>query len=119
MKILLESLRNGDGRVRAVKVADIAYHTFLDWMDDDCNFCNEVKKAEKGGDDKLKDICKRRILEDKSWQSAAWWLERNFPDEYRQRQDIGLSEMKEKTAVLFAPVVDEISQEDADSKQKH
>jgi hypothetical protein len=44
-----------------------------------------VKKAESSGDDKIKDLQKRKIIEDKSWTSGAWWLERNYPDQYRQR----------------------------------
>ena len=85
---LEETLEDGGGRVRAVKNAGISYRTFLNWLNDNnkFNFFNRIKKAEEIGNDQVKDICKRRIIEDKKWQSAAWWLERNFPDEFRDKQ---------------------------------
>ena len=87
---LLKALKEGQGRVRACKVVDIHYSTFLDWMQNKAEFSEAVKKAEAVGEDKIADICRRRIIEDPSWQSAAWWLERNFPERYanRERQDV-------------------------------
>lgn len=83
---IFESLQNGDGRVRACKNAGISYQCFINWCDD-VEFFELIKKAENTGNDKIKDICKRRIIEDKSWQSAAWWLERNFKNEYSLKQE--------------------------------
>ena len=83
---IIEALANGDGRVRACQKANISYETFTEWMQK-VEFSEAVKKAEDCGNDKIKDICKRRIIEDKSWQSGAWWLERNYPNEYKQRTD--------------------------------
>ena len=85
---IVESLRNGDGRVRACKIANISYETFMRWINSQNEFYEAIKKAEDVGNDKLKDIHKRKILEDKSWQSGAWWLERNYPDEFRNRQSL-------------------------------
>jgi hypothetical protein len=85
---LIESLTNGDGRVRAVAKGRISYECFTEWMASKVEFSEAVKKAEAVGNDKLKDICKRRILEDKSWQSAAWWLERRYPNEYKNRAEV-------------------------------
>lgn len=82
---LLTALAEGQGRVRACKMAGIAYETFTEWLDNKPEFVDAVKKAEAVGNDKIADICKRRIIEDGSWQSAAWWLERNFPDQYALR----------------------------------
>jgi len=81
---IIEALNNGEGRVRACKIVDIHYSTFIEWMDKP-EFSEQVKKAESTGDDKIKDLQKRKIIEDKSWTSGAWWLERNYPDQYRQR----------------------------------
>jgi len=85
---IITALEDGQGRVRAVASAGITYQTLLNWMRDDLEFLEAVKKAEDTGNDKIKDICKRRIIEDKSWQSGAWWLERNYPDQYRERKNI-------------------------------
>lgn len=106
---ILEALANGDGRVRACKIANINYQTFLNWMNDNVEFLESVKKAEDAGNDKIKDICKRRIIEDKSWQSGAWWLERNFPGEFRQRTE---TETKIKSDV---PIIQVTTQKAADA----
>jgi len=84
----LQALKDGQGRVRACKLANIGYDAFLDWMAKYPEFSEAVKKAEAAGNDKLKDLQKRKILEDTSWQSGAWWLERNYPNEFRNRQEI-------------------------------
>ena len=81
------SLENGDGRVRACKNANISYETFIRWYNEKSEFNELVKKAEDVGNDKIKDLCKRKIIEDKSWQSGAWWLERTYPDEYKNRSE--------------------------------
>jgi hypothetical protein len=85
---IIKALEDGQGRVRAVAAAGITYETFMEWLRSKTEFSESVKKAEDTGNDKIKDICKRRIIEDKSWQSGAWWLERNYPDQYRERKNI-------------------------------
>ncbi len=88
--LIINALANGEGRVRACKIAGIDYQTFLNWLNDNnkVEFFEAVKKAEDMGNDKIKDICKCKIIEDKSWQSGAWWLERNYPDEFRNKQEL-------------------------------
>lgn len=87
---LCKMLSDGYGRVAAVKAVGIHYQTFLDWMRDERKpeFSEAIKKAEYCGKDFIKDVCKRRIIEDENWQSAAWWLERNYPEEFGKRQAI-------------------------------
>ena len=83
---IIKSLNEGNGRVRAVQAAGISYECFMEWMRTKIEFSELVKKAEDIGDDKIEDVCKRRIIEDKSWQSAAWMLERTKPDKYKDRK---------------------------------
>lgn len=85
---LLEALRDGQGRVRACKIANITHETLMNWMRENLDFSDEVKKAEADGNVKITDLQKRKIIEDKSWQSGAWWLERTDPEHFRQRQNI-------------------------------
>lgn len=93
IKTFIEALQDGAGRVRACQAANISYQCFLNWLEDPnkIEFFESVKKAESNGEDKIKDICKRRVIEDKSWQSAAWWLERKYKDEFAVRQDVNHS----------------------------
>jgi pentatricopeptide repeat protein len=119
--IILDELQKGSGRTRAAQNANISYQCFLNWCGDKTKiitpalikgkdseaiesmlmvdgkllkkieFFEAVKKSELTGNDRIKGLCQRRILDDKSWQSAAWWLERNYPDEYKNRQDFSHS----------------------------
>jgi len=97
----LQALKDGQGRVRACKIANIDYQTFLNWCESNIEFLESVKKAEADGNDKIKDMQKRKIIEDPSWQSGAWWLERNFPDEFRERRDVNLGTTKKTIDELF------------------
>ena len=100
VKKITQALCDGQGRVRACKIAGIHYDTFREWMRSKPKFSEAVKKAEDTGNDKIKDICKRRIIEDKSWQSAAWWLERTDPANYGQRNNLNIS--AEKPLIVVA-----------------
>ena len=97
---ITQALCDGQGRVRACKIAGIHYDTFMEWMRSKPEFSEAVKKAEATGNDKIKDICQRRIIEDKSWQSAAWWLERTDPANFGQRNNLNIS--AEKPLIVVA-----------------
>jgi hypothetical protein len=75
--------------VRACKAAGINYQTFINWCEN-VEFLESVKKAEMTGNDRIKDLAKRGIIEkmQTQWQAAAWWLERNYPDEYRNKSEM-------------------------------
>jgi hypothetical protein len=79
--LIINALANGEGRVRACKIAGIVYQTFLNWLNDNnkVEFFEAVKKAEDMGNDKIKDICKRKIIDDKSWQSVHGGLKEITP----------------------------------------
>ena len=98
VKKITQSLCDGQGRVRACKIAGIHYDTFMEWMRSKPEFSEAVKKAEETSNDKIKDICQRRIIEDKSWQSAAWWLERKHPEEFAQSNNLNIN--IEKPAII-------------------
>ena len=100
VKKITQALCDGQGRVRACKIAGIHYDTFREWMRSKPEFSEAVKKAEATGNDKIKDICQRRIIEDKSWQSAAWWLERTDPANFGQRNNLNIS--AEKPLIVVA-----------------
>ena len=100
VKKITQALCDGQGRVRACKIAGIHYDTFMEWMRSKPEFSEAVKKAEATGNDKIKDICQRRIIEDKSWQSAAWWLERTDPANFGQRNNLNIS--AEKPLIVVA-----------------
>lgn len=83
---LVKSLKNGDGRVRAVKKAGIDYQTFLNWMKDErrVEFIEQIKNAENYNLERQKGKCLSNIeaAGEKSWFASAWLLERRFPEEF-------------------------------------
>lgn len=87
---ILEGLTNGDGRVRSCKAAGITHDTFMNWMNEYSDFSDAVKKAEAVGNDRIKDLAKRGIIEkfQTQWTACAWWLERNYPEEFKIRTEV-------------------------------
>ena len=111
---ILTALAEGQGRIRACKLAGISYETFTVWMDEKSDFSDVVKRAERIGAGVIKDICQRRVIEDKSWQSAAWWLERKHPEEYAQSNNLNVN--IEKPAIIVGSekakdILDKLSEE--------
>ena len=97
---IIAALADGQGRVAAAKGANISFETFCQWMDKYPEFFERVKKAEEIGYKKVHDICKHRIIDDASWQSAAWWLERTDPANFGQRNNLNIS--AEKPLIVVA-----------------
>lgn len=97
---IIAALADGQGRVAAVKEAGISFQAFCVWLEKYSEFFERVKKAEEIGYKKVHDICKHRIIEDQSWQSAAWWLERTDPANYGQRNNLNIS--AEKPLIVVA-----------------
>ena len=100
VKKILDALADGQGRVNAVKEARISYETFCQWMDKYPELIERIKKAESIGYEKIHQTCQRRIIDDASWQSAAWWLERTDPANYGQRNNLNIN--AEKPLIVVA-----------------
>lgn len=88
----------------------ISRETFYEWRDDPSKIDitdESVKKAELA--------CKRRnigIIQNaarRSWQAAAWWLERKFSDEYATKQKHEISGDKDNPLVFKNLNDDEIT----------
>ena len=97
---ILDSLADGQGRMKAVEDAGISYFTFWNWMNKYTKFSDAVTEAEKIGYEKIHDVCKHRIINDPSWQSAAWWLERTDPANFGQRNNLNIN--AEKPLIVVA-----------------
>ena len=97
---IIAALADGQGRVAAVKEAGISFQAFCVWLEKYSEFFERVKKAEEIGYEKIHDVCKHSIINDPSWQSAAWWLERTDPANYGQRNNLNIS--AEKPLIVVA-----------------
>ena len=83
VKKILEQLSIGMSRDDTCDLVGINRDTFYDWFKNRPDFSDGVIRAEK--------MCKQRCVvriqnaSRKSWNAAAWLLERKYPDEYGQR----------------------------------
>jgi len=85
---IIESLKKGHTYDTAAAHADIGISTLYRWLHDGKrarsgkyrDFWEAVKKAESEAKGELVEIVKAQSM--KSWQAAAWLLERRHPDEF-------------------------------------
>ena len=73
-------LKKGCSFKDACAMEGISYETFRTWQTEKSVFSVAIKKAE--AECKVARIQTILKASDKSWQAAAWWLERRCPDEY-------------------------------------
>lgn len=86
-KIIYEIANNLRGRVLASEAAGVDYNTFKRWYDESADFADAVKRAEEAFEAKGKNVAIASIFKamPKSWQAGAWWLERKFSNEFKNK----------------------------------
>lgn len=104
--IVLEHLRVGHTDIDACIMSGISHHAFYDWIKKHDDFAEDVKKARLTAKDQCVKIVRKAAL--KTWQAAAWYLERRFRNEYAMKQFVehngkvvSLTEKAEKTAKKY------------------
>jgi hypothetical protein len=80
-KKICDLLASGYLRIEAVKAVGISYETFTVWLEK-TEFSELIKKAEERGLETIESMQLKKILENESWQSAAWFLERRLSHKY-------------------------------------
>ena len=78
-------IKLGMGRVDACRLANIHYDTFTVWMEKP-EFSESIKRAESEFKQRNVAIIQRAAI--KSWQAAAWLLERKFFDEFGIKNNV-------------------------------
>jgi hypothetical protein len=76
---ICKHLAAGMGRVDSCILSDIHYDTFCEWMKR-AEFSEAIKKAEASCKERNIALIQRAAT--KSWQAAAWTLERKYPMEF-------------------------------------
>lgn len=98
MDLIVNSLSKLSGRVASAEAAGITYATFVDWMYNVPGFKERVEEAEMETLERGKAVAIQAIFKamDKNWAAGAWWLERNYPEQFakRERLDMELTQKK-------------------------
>lgn len=98
---LVTHLKAGNSIKDSCLLAGISRETYYAWKKEHPDFSDIIKKAEAE--------CKARnialIQQDKSWQSKAWWLERKYPEEFKERRS---SEVESKDLKEVADAIRKI-----------
>jgi hypothetical protein len=92
---LCQWLKKGCSYKDACAMEGISYETFRTWEKEKSVFSVALKKAE--AECKAARIATVLKASEKSWQAAAWWLERRCPEEYGRN----LQEQKPQNAVSY------------------
>jgi hypothetical protein len=83
---LLRALRHGDSYAGAARAAGMSHSLFRQWRSDDPTLAAEVTDAQRAAAEEWERASRaqlakvERAAENETWQDAARWLERHFPD---------------------------------------
>lgn len=91
VEALLQSLRAGASRQRSAALAGIHRDTLNEWMKQDPAFSDAIEKAEAFAEARFLSRVATAAENERSWQAAAWILERRFPNEWRKREGVEFS----------------------------
>jgi hypothetical protein len=83
----LVALEHGCTRRAAAGAAGVGHATFYRWLEDE-TFRDEVEKAEAKAEAAYTAAVAAAVP--KSWQAAAWWLERRRHEDYAQRTRVDM-----------------------------
>ena len=103
-------LKKGCSYKDACAMEGISYETFRTWQGEKSVFSVALKKAE--AECKVARIQTVLKASDKSWQAAAWWLERRCPEEY------GRAPKEEPENVITIEELEEAGREQDDKRFK-
>ena len=77
---ILDAIRGGNYIETAALAAGVGKSTFYEWLDRYLEFADAVKEARAAAELRYLAIVERASAE--TWQAAAWWLERSFPERW-------------------------------------
>lgn len=83
---IIEATRKGLTRAVCAGLAGVSETTLYKYLREDAQFAQEVKTAQRLGEEELVDVIRMHSV--KSWQAAAWLLERRYPERFGQRQKV-------------------------------
>jgi hypothetical protein len=86
LRIIYEAIADGLTQRDAAVLAGISEDTLSLWKSDDSEFSEQIRKKEIEHKRKLLGIIERAA--ERSWQAAAWRLERKYKEEFSDSKSI-------------------------------
>ena len=87
VKELIKYIESGNYIETACDAVGIAKSTFYEWVKEKADFSNAVKKAESQAI--ARNLTIIQIAAKKSWQAAAWFLERKDYERWGRKELVG------------------------------
>jgi hypothetical protein len=89
----------------ACTLVGISTETYFKWLREKPEFADAIKKAEAKC--KARNIARIQQATEKSWQAAAWWLERKYRNEFAIRQEVTGGEGKPLKIEIAKELIEE------------
>lgn len=89
IEAILNALRTGCTRRAAAAVGGISHQTLYNWMAADLTLVDAIERAEGEAEATFTAIVAQSAP--KSWQAAAWWLERRKFGDYARHDKVDMS----------------------------
>ncbi len=86
LKIIYKAIADGLTQRDAAALAGISEDTFSLWKNDNSDFSEQIRKKEIEHKRKLIQIIEKASL--RSWQAAAWRLERKYKEEFSNNKTL-------------------------------
>ena len=86
LKIIYKAIADGLTQRDAAALAGISEDTLSNWKKDNSDFSEEIRKKEIEHKRKLIQIIEKAA--ERSWQAAAWRLERKYKEEFSSQKSI-------------------------------
>lgn len=86
---IIDAISHGMYAEQAAVACGISKTTFVRWRDIYPEFKERVERAQAFAEERYIRLILRHATT--SWQAAAWWLERTFPDRYGRRARVELT----------------------------
>lgn len=101
---IVSALLKGNTRTVAAQAAGVGWSTFMGWLAEGRtqtagakrDLLDAVEKAEALAVQASVGVVRHAARD--SWQAAAWWLERRYPDDYARRDRVPVEQLAEREA---------------------
>jgi len=95
---IYRAIANGNTHRASCALSGVSHTFFYEWIKDDADFADTVKKAEAEAEAFHVDRIKLHSF--RNWQASAWMLERRNPEEWGKKDKVDVTSNGEKIGFL-------------------